>query len=71
MGAALGWGAVAASSLIIGVLLAFARQWPREPIGLILAFGAGALISAVSFWPRRASVSAARRLSASGSRSER
>lgn len=49
MGAALGWGAVAASSLVIGVLLAFARDWPRQPIGLILAFGAGALISAVSF----------------------
>ena len=49
MGAALGWGALAASSLILGVLLAFARRWPPEPIGLILAFGAGALISAVSF----------------------
>src|SRR4051812_9520803 len=49
MGAALGWGALAAFSLVLGVLLAFARQWPREPIGLILAFGAGALISAVSF----------------------
>ena len=49
MGAALGWGALAASSLVIGVLLSFARSWSPVPIGLILAFGAGALISAVSF----------------------
>jgi len=48
MGAALGWGALAASSLVIGVLLAFVRQWSPVAIGLILAFGAGALISAVS-----------------------
>ena len=48
MGAALGWGALAASSLVLGVLLAFARSWSPPPIGLILAFGAGALISAVS-----------------------
>ena len=49
MGAALGWGAFAASSLVIGALLGVARSWPAEPIGLVLAFGAGALISAVSF----------------------
>ena len=49
MWAALGWGALAASSLVIGVGLAFARSWSPPPIGLILAFGAGALISAVSF----------------------
>jgi ZIP family zinc transporter len=49
MGTALGWGALAASSLVIGALLAFARRWPRRQIGLVLAFGAGALISAVSF----------------------
>jgi ZIP family zinc transporter len=49
MGAALGWGALAASSLIIGALLAFARDWPDKQIGYVLAFGAGALISAVSF----------------------
>jgi ZIP family zinc transporter len=47
--AALGWGAVAASSLIIGALLGVARPWPDRPVGLVLAFGAGALISAVSF----------------------
>lgn len=49
MAAAVGWGALAASSLVLGALLAFARRWSAQPIGLILAFGAGALISAVSF----------------------
>jgi ZIP family zinc transporter len=49
MSAALGWGALAASSLMLGALLAFARRWPSRQIGLVLAFGAGALISAVSF----------------------
>lgn len=49
MGAALGWGALAASSLVIGALLGLARQWPDRQVGLVLAFGAGALISAVSF----------------------
>jgi len=48
MCAALGWGALAASSLVIGVWLAFVRSWSPVLIGLILAFGAGALISAVS-----------------------
>jgi zinc transporter, ZIP family len=47
--AALGWGALSASSLVIGALLGLARSWPRRLIGLILAFGAGALVSAVSF----------------------
>jgi zinc transporter, ZIP family len=46
---ALGWGALAASSLVIGALLAFARDWPSRQIGFVLSFGAGALISAVSF----------------------
>jgi ZIP family zinc transporter len=47
--AALGWGALAASSLVIGALLGLVRPWPPRPLGLVLAFGAGALISAVSF----------------------
>jgi ZIP family zinc transporter len=47
--AALGWGALAASSLVIGALLGLVRSWPARPVGLVLAFGAGALISAVSF----------------------
>ena len=46
---ALGWGAVAASSLLVGALLGIVRPWPARAIGLVLGFGAGALISAVSF----------------------
>jgi ZIP family zinc transporter len=49
MGAALSWGALSASSLVIGALLGLGRRWPDASIGLVLAFGAGALISAVSF----------------------
>src|SRR3954470_23289795 len=49
MASALGWGALAASSLVVGALLGTARPWPSRLIGLVLAFGAGALISAVSF----------------------
>jgi zinc transporter, ZIP family len=49
MGAAIGWGALAASSLVIGALLSFARKWSPRQVGAVLAFGAGALISAVSF----------------------
>jgi ZIP family zinc transporter len=49
MGSAIGWGALAASSLVIGALLGVARRWPDRAVGLVLAFGAGALISAVSF----------------------
>src|SRR5262245_47476195 len=46
---ALAWGALAASSLVVGAVLAFVRSWRDRGVGLILAFGAGALISAVSF----------------------
>ena len=49
MGAAFGWGVVAASSLVFGMLLGLMRAWPDRLIGLVLSFGAGALISAVSF----------------------
>jgi ZIP family zinc transporter len=49
MGAAVGWGALAASSLVVGALLGLARPWPGRVVGLVLAFGSGALISAVSF----------------------
>lgn len=49
MGAAIGWGALAASSLVIGAALSFTREWPLRQVGYVLAFGAGALISAVSF----------------------
>ncbi|MDX6635226.1 MAG: zinc transporter, family [Solirubrobacterales bacterium] len=46
---AFAWGAVAASSLLIGALVGLVRPWPPRAIGLVLGFGAGALISAVSF----------------------
>jgi ZIP family zinc transporter len=46
---AVGWGALAASSLILGAMLGLAHAWPGRFVGLVLAFGAGALISAVSF----------------------
>jgi ZIP family zinc transporter len=49
MGEALLWGAVGASSLVLGTLLGLARAWPERAVGLVLAFGAGALVSAVSF----------------------
>ena len=49
MAAALGWGALAASSLVLGAAIGLLRRWPRRLVGLILGFGAGALISAVSF----------------------
>src|ERR671912_1625389 len=46
---ALGWGTVAASSLVIGAVLGLARQWKPSQIGVVLGFGAGALISSISF----------------------
>jgi ZIP family zinc transporter len=49
--AAIGWGALAASSLVLGALLGAVRPWPAKAIGLVLAFGAGALIRAVSYDP--------------------
>ncbi len=49
MTGAIWWGAVAASSLVLGTILALLRTWPRRLIGIVLAFGAGALVSSVSF----------------------
>jgi zinc transporter, ZIP family len=46
---ALFWGAIAASSLVLGALLGLARRWHDGLIGLVLGFGAGALISSISF----------------------
>lgn len=46
---ALGWGALAAASLVVGALLALARRWRDGVVGAVLAFGAGALISSVAF----------------------
>jgi ZIP family zinc transporter len=47
--AAIGWGALAASSLGIGAGLGILRRWPDRLVGAVLAFGAGALVSAVAF----------------------
>jgi zinc transporter, ZIP family len=40
MGAALGWGVVAPSSLVLGALLGLLGTWPERLVGLVLAFGA-------------------------------
>jgi zinc transporter, ZIP family len=49
MWGALGWGLLAGSSLIFGGLIALALPIPERVLGLIMAFGAGVLISAVAF----------------------
>jgi zinc transporter, ZIP family len=49
MGAAFGWGLLAASSLVIGAVAALVVRIDRQVIGLIMGFGAGVLISALSF----------------------
>jgi zinc transporter, ZIP family len=43
------WGGIAASSLLLGALLAAVRSWSERAVGLVLAFGAGALIASVAF----------------------
>jgi hypothetical protein len=47
--AALGWGTLGASSLLIGAIAAIAFDIRVRLIGLIMGFGAGVLISAVAF----------------------
>ena len=47
--AAIGWGALAASSLVLGAILGVARSWSDRMVGAVLGFGAGALISSVAF----------------------
>ena len=49
MAAAFGWGLLAASSLVIGALVALRFRISLRVIGLIMGFGAGVLISAVAF----------------------
>jgi ZIP family zinc transporter len=49
MAASFGWGALAASSLVIGSIVALLFRIPLRVIGLIMGFGAGVLISAVAF----------------------
>jgi zinc transporter, ZIP family len=43
------WGALAASSLLLGGLIALAFRVSGRLLGLVLAFGAGVLISAVAY----------------------
>src|SRR5688572_4967528 len=43
------WGIVSASSLVFGALVALRFRIPLRTTGLIMGFGAGVLISAVSF----------------------
>ena len=43
------WGLLAASSLVVGALVALAFRIRVDLIGLIMGFGAGVLISAVAF----------------------
>jgi ZIP family zinc transporter len=49
MGEAALWGFVGATSLIVGAETAFAFRLSRFVVGLIMAFGVGALIASVSF----------------------
>lgn len=48
-GGSFAWGAFAASSLLIGALIALRFRISLRWIGLIMAFGSGVLISAVAF----------------------
>jgi ZIP family zinc transporter len=49
MGEAFLWGAVGGSSLVVGGILALRVSLTRRQLGLIMAFGAGVLISAVAY----------------------
>ena len=49
MGEAMWWAFVGASSLLIGAVVAFRVPIDRRLLGLIMGFGAGVLISAVSY----------------------
>jgi ZIP family zinc transporter len=46
---ALAWGLIAASSLLVGAVVAFTVPMGRRPLGLIMAFGSGVLVSAVAY----------------------
>jgi ZIP family zinc transporter len=49
MAAALGWGALGASSLLIGALIAYRLAPSRRLIAVVMALGTGLLIGSVSF----------------------
>jgi ZIP family zinc transporter len=46
---AFGWGLLAAASLVLGAVLALVVRLPDRALGLIMAFGAGVLVSAVAY----------------------
>ena len=43
------WGAVAAAPLFVGAALALLRKWPPKWLGIVLGFGAGALMASIAF----------------------
>ena len=43
------WALAAASTLVIGALIGLAARVPRRVVGLVMAFGVGALISSLAF----------------------
>lgn len=43
------WGVIAASSLLVGSILALRLMIPHLTLGLVTAFGVGVLMSAISF----------------------
>ncbi|MEX1125238.1 MAG: ZIP family zinc transporter [Acidimicrobiia bacterium] len=49
MGEAFFWGLLGGSSLILGAAIVFRRDLARRTLGLVMGFGAGVLLSAVSF----------------------
>ena len=49
MGAAFAWGALAASSLVLGGLVALRFRVSLRTLGLVMGFGSGVLISAVAY----------------------
>src|SRR5689334_19898440 len=49
MAEAFGWGLLAASSLVVGAVIALRARVSLHTIGVVMGFGAGVLISAVSF----------------------
>lgn len=49
MDQALLWGCVAAAPLIVGAVLALLHRWPPKLLGVVLGFGAGALMASIAF----------------------
>ena len=49
MGGAVLWGVVAAAPLFVGAVLALLRKWPPRWLGIVLGFGAGALMASIAF----------------------